>query len=189
MKRRFGLPCGANGGGAILNQCARSSSPLFLAPLPLPLPVLPPTSCTEWVSLGGGPARSLIYRTWPLETRNEAITRAVIVVHGAGRDADNYFRNALAAAFLAGALDDTVVIAPRIASAASTCHDVSCAKRDQLELQHMEVGRTRDQQSGSHFVRLSGRSSPQGGAQRDLPESPADRGYRSFGRRPGAQSV
>ena len=44
-------------------------------------------------------------------------------MHGAGRDADNYFRNALAAAFLAGALDNTVVIAPRMASAAANCHD------------------------------------------------------------------
>jgi hypothetical protein len=38
------------------------------------------------------------------------------VVHGAGRDADNYFRTALAATFLAGALEDTVVISPRFAS-------------------------------------------------------------------------
>lgn len=82
------------------------------------------SSCTEWVSLGAAPARSLIYRTYSLETRNEAITRALIVVHGAGRDADNYFRNALAAAFLAGALEDTVVVVPRMASAAANCHDV-----------------------------------------------------------------
>lgn len=74
------------------------------------------SGCTEWVTLGGGPSRSLIYRTYPLDTRNEKITRALIVVHGAGRDADNYFRTGLAAAFLAAALDDTVVIAPRFAS-------------------------------------------------------------------------
>lgn len=80
-------------------------------------------ACVEWISLGGGPARSMVYRTYSLDTKNEAITRALVVVHGAGRDADNYFRNALAAAFLAGALDDTVVIAPRMASAAANCHD------------------------------------------------------------------
>jgi len=83
-------------------------------------------SCTEWVALGTG--RSLIYRTYALETRNEGVTRALIMVHGAGRDADNYFRNALAAAFLAGALDDTVIIAPRMASSAGTCHDTLAAK-------------------------------------------------------------
>src|SRR5262245_36678094 len=74
------------------------------------------SACTEWVSLGGAAARSLIYRTYALDARNEKITRALIVVHGAGRDADNYFRTAVAAAFLAAALDDTMVIVPRFAS-------------------------------------------------------------------------
>jgi hypothetical protein len=73
-------------------------------------------ACTGWVTLAGGPSRSLIYRTYSLETVNEKITRALIVIHGTNRDADNYFRNALAAAFLDAALDDTVVIVPRIAS-------------------------------------------------------------------------
>ena len=73
------------------------------------------SGCTEWISLGGA-ARSLIYRTYPLETRNAGIRRAFIMVHGAGRDADNYFRTAVASAFLGGALDDTIVIAPRFAS-------------------------------------------------------------------------
>ena len=73
-------------------------------------------NCTEWVALAGGPSRSLIYRTYSLDAKNEQITRALIVVHGQGRDADNYFRTSLAAAFLAGALEDTVVVAPRFAS-------------------------------------------------------------------------
>ena len=72
--------------------------------------------CTEWVALAGGPSRSLIYCTYSLDAKNEQITRALIVVHGQGRDADNYFRTSLAAAFLAGALEDTVVVAPRFAS-------------------------------------------------------------------------
>ena len=72
--------------------------------------------CTEWVALAGGPSRSLIYRTYSLDAKDEQISRALIVVHGQGRDADNYFRTSLAAAFLAGALDDTVVVAPRFAS-------------------------------------------------------------------------
>ena len=74
------------------------------------------TGCTEWITFNGGPARSMIYRTYPLTQRNENIKRAFILVHGAGRDADNYFRTATAAAFLAGALDDTIVISPRFAS-------------------------------------------------------------------------
>jgi hypothetical protein len=50
------------------------------------------TACTEWITVAGGPMRSLVYRTYPMDTRNEAITGALMVVHGAGRDADNYFR-------------------------------------------------------------------------------------------------
>jgi len=79
--------------------------------------------CTEWIPVGGGTGRSLVYRNFPLNTRNEVITRAVIVVHGAGRDADNYYRSALAGAFLAGALHTALVISPRMASNAGGCRD------------------------------------------------------------------
>ena len=72
--------------------------------------------CTVWIPLAGGPARTLVYRSGPLNTPNPAITRALIIIHGASRDADNYFRSALASAFLAGALDNTVLIVPRVAS-------------------------------------------------------------------------
>jgi hypothetical protein len=64
-----------------------------------------------------------VYRNFALDTRNDAITRAVIVVHGAGRDADNYYRSALAGAFLGGALQTALVIAPRMASNAAGCRD------------------------------------------------------------------
>jgi pimeloyl-ACP methyl ester carboxylesterase len=64
------------------------------------------------VVLGGGPARALIYRTVSLGVRNPAIRRALIMVHGSLRNPERYFATATAAAFLAGALDDTVVIAP-----------------------------------------------------------------------------
>lgn len=74
------------------------------------------TACTEWINFPGREARSMVYRTYPLNVRNESITRALIMVHGAGRDADNYFRSTVAAAFLANALEDTLVIAPRFAS-------------------------------------------------------------------------
>lgn len=73
-------------------------------------------TCSEWVNPGGGAARVLVYRTHPLESRNADITHALIVIHGAGRDADNYFRHALAGAFLAGALESAMIISPRFAS-------------------------------------------------------------------------
>jgi pimeloyl-ACP methyl ester carboxylesterase len=69
-------------------------------------------ACTEWVLLAGGPARGLIYRTFPLALRNPAIRRALIMVHGSLRNPEHYFATATAAAFLAGALGDTLVIAP-----------------------------------------------------------------------------
>ena len=82
-------------------------------------------SCTEWLPLGQGQDRVLLYRTHPLGARNEAVTRALVMVHGGGRDADGYFRTATAAAFLAGALDDTIVIAPRFAASdGQGCKDV-----------------------------------------------------------------
>jgi pimeloyl-ACP methyl ester carboxylesterase len=82
------------------------------------------SACTEWVVLGAGPARSLIYRTYSLDARNENIRRALIMVHGTNRNADHYFTTAATAAFLGDALQDTVVISPRIASAEGSCHDV-----------------------------------------------------------------
>jgi pimeloyl-ACP methyl ester carboxylesterase len=75
------------------------------------------------VTLGRGAPRSLIYRTYPLEVKNQGITRALIMIHGAGRNADNYFRTAVAATFLANALDSTIVIAPRFSSHDRSCQD------------------------------------------------------------------
>jgi pimeloyl-ACP methyl ester carboxylesterase len=79
--------------------------------------------CTQFVTLKGGPARSLVYATYPLDAPNPNIRRALIMVHGTLRNPDHYFRTATTAAFLAGALPDTIVIAPRIASADGNCHD------------------------------------------------------------------
>jgi len=78
-------------------------------------------ACTEPVPVGDG--RAVVYRTHALETRNEAITRALVMVHGQGRNADGYFRSAVAAGFLADALEDAVIVAPRFASNESNCRD------------------------------------------------------------------
>ena len=103
----------------LLTALVAVSVPVYAAPCTTATP-----ACTEWLSLGKGQSRSLIYRTYALNAKNEKITRALIVVHGAGRDADNYFRTAVAATFLAGALDDTIVISPRFASNdSSACRD------------------------------------------------------------------
>ena len=86
---------------------------------------MPAAACAEWITVGGGPARSLVYRSYPLNTRNDRIRRALVVVHGSDRDAQGYFEIGIAAARLAGALDDTLVISPRFASR----DGVSCSDR------------------------------------------------------------
>ncbi len=85
---------------------------LLAAAAVLPAPCTSATlDCTEWIKPAGQPSRVLVYRTHPFETRNENITRAFVFVHGILRDADNHFRTALAAAFLADGLDDTMIVA------------------------------------------------------------------------------
>jgi len=74
-------------------------------------------SCTEWISLGHGSARSMIYTTFRLDARNPRIRRALVMVHGTLRNPDHYFATATGAGFLAGALNDTVIIAPAFHSA------------------------------------------------------------------------
>lgn len=96
---------------AVIAACSLGAPALAAPPC-----VSATSACTEWVTLGGGPQRSMIYRSHPLEVKDEAIVRVFVLIHGAGRDADNYFRNALAAAFLRGALENTLVISPRMAS-------------------------------------------------------------------------
>lgn len=81
-------------------------------------------ACTEWVTLDEGPQRGLVYRTYALNQPNTQIEHAVIVIHGQGRNADGYFRHALAGAFLADALQNTLVISPRFASnEGKSCRD------------------------------------------------------------------
>src|SRR5947209_4750953 len=88
--------------------------------LPLALLLVAPCTtasrCIEKVPLGAGPQSPKLYRSHPLAAKNPAIERALIVIHGASRDAHNYFASALAGAFIAGTLDTTLVIAPRFGS-------------------------------------------------------------------------
>ena len=90
-------------------------------------PIAPPCTlatdaCSEWVELAS-PARAKVYRTYPLNVRNAALHRALIMVHGALRNADHYFSTATGAAFLAGVLSDTIVIAPAFRSSDGHCQD------------------------------------------------------------------
>jgi pimeloyl-ACP methyl ester carboxylesterase len=80
-------------------------------------------ACVRWVALGHGEARSMVYATYALDRPNPKIRRALIMVHGTLRNADHYFTTATGAAFLAKALDDTVVISPAFHSAQGQCRD------------------------------------------------------------------
>lgn len=52
------------------------------------------------------------FRTHSLKHRNAKITRAVIVIHGNGRTADNYFNRMVKAADMSVAFPQTLVVAP-----------------------------------------------------------------------------
>lgn len=103
-----------------------STAPASTATVPalVAAPIAPCTravaACEQWITFGNGPARSMIYSTYSLRKPNARITRALIMVHGAGRNADHYFETATAAGFLAGALDNTVIIAPRFTASRDT---------------------------------------------------------------------
>ncbi|MFI5233922.1 MAG: alpha/beta fold hydrolase [Gemmatimonadales bacterium] len=95
------------------------------SPNPAPAAPAPPcttatTACEQWIKFGGGPARSMVYSSFPLDKPNSAVTRALIMVHGANRNADHYFETAMSAAFLAGALENTIVLAPHFIAAPDT---------------------------------------------------------------------
>jgi pimeloyl-ACP methyl ester carboxylesterase len=90
--------------------------------------------CAEGIKPAGQQSRVLIYRNYPLETKNENITRALVFVHGINRDADNHFRTALAAAFLVGALNNAVIVSPRFASNSSAPGNQTGDCRDALAL-------------------------------------------------------
>jgi pimeloyl-ACP methyl ester carboxylesterase len=106
--------------GALLLTGAQASA----SPPPVSAPCTAAVAaCSEWVRLGTGGARSMIYRSYPLGKRNRGVRRALIMVHGALRNADHYFTTASGAAFLAGALGDTIIIAPAFRSAEGECKD------------------------------------------------------------------
>jgi len=81
--------------------------------------------------VGAAGEHVVAYANHPLDRPDPAIRRVLVVIHGAGRNADDYFRSAMAAAYLSGALDDTLVIAPRFSGGAGECRDEGLG-RDEL---------------------------------------------------------
>jgi pimeloyl-ACP methyl ester carboxylesterase len=77
-------------------------------------------ACERWVAIPGGQSRTKVYATHRLDAPNRTVTRAMIMVHGAGRNAYHYFETSTAAAFLADALGNTIILAPRFAAGNDT---------------------------------------------------------------------
>ncbi|MFN7920774.1 MAG: hypothetical protein U0Q16_11790 [Bryobacteraceae bacterium] len=73
--------------------------------------VAPKDACLERVTFGG--RHILVYRNLPLHGDPQPhVQRAFVLVHGNARDADRYYRAALAAAAAAGRMGDTLLLAP-----------------------------------------------------------------------------
>ncbi|MBI2686576.1 MAG: alpha/beta fold hydrolase [Acidobacteria bacterium] len=80
-------------------------------------------ACIEPLPMGGG-RFVMVYRSHPLAQHHAKARRALVVIHGAGRNADDYFPSGMAGAYLAGGLEDTIVVAPRFAGTGSrNCDD------------------------------------------------------------------
>lgn len=73
-------------------------------------PCLVAKACADTLELSGGGTLSY-YHSLPL-AGSEAVVRALVVVHGNGRNADDYFDHAVAATRLERRTADTLVIAP-----------------------------------------------------------------------------
>ena len=104
---------------AVAAACGGSSSAPTVPdppqpPPPPPGPCVAAASCSARLSLGAG-AFLPYYATHRLDEGDTAhpATRAVVVVHGNSRNADDYFERTVAAAELAGRLQSSVVVAPR----------------------------------------------------------------------------
>ncbi len=104
----LGLPaaCGEGGGGPTGPE---------ISPLLRPC-TLPDQRCWEKVPLGSGFFLP-VYRSLPLLDGDTLVDRAVIVVHGANRNPDDYFATMIGATQRYGVLDRTLVIAPHFQTA------------------------------------------------------------------------
>src|ERR1700679_647616 len=67
--------------------------------------------CVDQLDVGSGLSLSF-YRNFSLTAPNAAITRAILVVHGADRDADAYYYTVETASEQAGESETTIVVAP-----------------------------------------------------------------------------
>jgi predicted esterase len=66
----------------------------------------------------------LVYRNYPLQAAAQPqVEQALVMIHGAGRNANDYFASAMSSALTAGKLLSTVVVSPRLSSHDGGCRD------------------------------------------------------------------
>jgi len=99
--------CAAVGAGQVTGASASKQLRHAVAPCTNALEV---SACEQWITYGRGPARSRIYSTYKVDAYNPALKRALILVHGANLMGGYFFRHGMAAAILAGALGNTLVV-------------------------------------------------------------------------------
>lgn len=102
----LGLALSACGGGAAREPVGPTES--GASPVPC---TYPDSRCREGVDLGGGLVLP-VYRTHSLHSRDTTVARAIVVVHGADRNANTYFVTMVEAVTTAGYRSQTVVVAP-----------------------------------------------------------------------------
>jgi pimeloyl-ACP methyl ester carboxylesterase len=90
--------------------CATSSPQDPIDDVPYPACIGDTEQCLDAMPVGG--LTMPLYRNVSLTAPNSAITQAVIVVHGASRDANNFFYSMMTAAEQDGVDGTTAVIAP-----------------------------------------------------------------------------
>ncbi len=76
------------------------------------LPCTDPADCRGRLTFSTG-KKIPYYRNFPLNIRNVRITRAIIVIHGTNRNADDYFKYVVNAAAAEGKLESTLILAPQ----------------------------------------------------------------------------
>ncbi len=86
----------------------------------VPVPIVPcyhdDSRCWEQLAFGTDHLFPL-YRTHPIQGTHPSVVRAIIVVHGAGRNPEDYFRRMVETAFLADMEEGTLIISPHFQTA------------------------------------------------------------------------
>ena len=70
------------------------------------------SSCRDTITLSNG-WKVFYWSNYPLTTNNSTVERAIVVIHGLDRNADDYFGYIVSPAQQEGELERTIIIAPR----------------------------------------------------------------------------